>query len=85
MEGTPFYYLTLVLVALSVFTIRRVLFAPFGYALRAGRDSVLRADAIGIHVKRVQWVAFVIAGLFAGLAGMLYVFSKAASPQTPWQ
>lgn len=83
MEGTPFYYLTLVLVALSVFTIRRVLFAPFGYALRAGRDSVLRADAIGIHVKRVQWVAFVIAGLFAGLAGMLYVFSKGSvSPDT---
>ncbi|WP_417034928.1 ABC transporter permease [Comamonas kerstersii] len=83
MEGTPFYYLTLVLVALSVFTIRRVLFAPFGYALRAGRDSVLRADAIGIHVKRVQWVAFVNAGLFAGLAGMLYVFSKGSvSPDT---
>ena len=42
------------------------LFSPFGYAMRAGRDSPLRADAIGIDVKRMQWVAFVIAALFAG-------------------
>jgi branched-chain amino acid transport system permease protein len=76
LSGTPYYYLTLALVALSVVVIRRVLFSPFGYALRAGRDSPLRADAIGIDVKRIQWTAFVIAGLFAGLAGALFVFSK---------
>ena len=42
--------------------LRRMLFAPFGYALRAGRDSPLRAEAIGIDVPRLQWVAFVVAG-----------------------
>ena len=63
--------------------LRRVLFSPFGYALRASRDSVLRADAIGIDVKRMQWVAFVIAGAVAGLAGSLYAFSKGSiSPET---
>ncbi|OQR27692.1 ABC transporter permease [Pseudomonas sp. Bc-h] len=76
LDGTSYYYLTLVLVAASVFVVRRILFAPFGYSLRAARDSALRADAIGIDVKRVQWMAFVIAGLFAGLAGTLYIFSK---------
>jgi branched-chain amino acid transport system permease protein len=76
LDGTAYYYLTLVLVAASVFIVRRILFAPFGYSLRAARDSALRADAIGIDVKRVQWMAFVIAGLFAGLAGALYIFSK---------
>ena len=76
LSGTPYYYLTLVLVALSIVALRRVLFSPFGYALRAGRDSPLRADAIGIDVKRIQWIGFVIAGLFAGLAGSLFVFSK---------
>ena len=64
------------LTATAVLLLWRILFAPFGYALRAGRDSPLRADAIGIDVKRVQWVAFVVAGLFAGLAGALYAFSK---------
>ncbi len=78
-----YYYLTLALVVSGVLLLRRVLFSPFGYALRAGRDSVLRADAIGIDVKRMQWTAFVIAGLFAGLGGALFAFSKGSiSPET---
>ena len=82
-DKSHYYYLTLVFVAAGVLLIRRVLFAPFGFALRAGRDSPLRADAIGIDVKRVQWVAFVIAAIFAGLAGALYAFSKGSiSPDT---
>ena len=76
LSGRAYYYLTLALVALSIFLMRRILFAPFGYALRAGRDSALRADAVGIDIKRVQWFAFVIAGVFCGLAGALFVFSK---------
>jgi branched-chain amino acid transport system permease protein len=57
--------------------------APFGYALRAGRDSMLRAEAIGIDVRRTQWAAFAIAGTFAGFAGGLYAFSKGSiSPET---
>jgi len=75
-DRKAYYYLTLVLVAASVYALRRVLFSPFGYAMRAGRDSPLRADAIGINAKRVQWMAFVVAGLFAGLAGSLFAFSK---------
>ena len=42
--------------------LRRILFAPFGYAMRAGRDSPLRAEAIGIDVKRVHWLGFAVAG-----------------------
>ena len=80
----PAYYLmTLVLVAASLWALRRMLFAPFGYAIRAGRDSFVRADAIGIDVKRVHWVAFIIAGAFAGLAGALFAFSKGSvSPES---
>ncbi|MFC7458933.1 ABC transporter permease [Hydrogenophaga defluvii] len=75
-DKTAYYYLTLVLVAASLWALRRMLFSPFGYALRAGRDSFLRADAIGLDVKAMQWVAFVIAGAFAGVAGALFAFSK---------
>lgn len=78
-----YYFLTLICVVLSVWLLRRMLYAPLGYAMRAGRDSPMRADAIGIDVKRVQWVAFVIAGVFAGVAGALYAFSKGSiSPET---
>ena len=75
-DKRSYYYLTLLLVAGSVLWLRRALFSPFGYAVRASRDSALRADAIGIDVKRMQWAAFVVVGVFAGLAGALFAFSK---------
>jgi branched-chain amino acid transport system permease protein len=59
-----------------VWILRRMLFAPLGLAMRAGRDSPLRAEAIGMNVARVQWAAFVVASLVCGLAGSLYAFSK---------
>ena len=80
---THYYYLALVLVAVAVVLLRRFLFSPFGYAMRASRDSPTRADAIGINVKRIQWVAFIVAGLFAGLAGAIFAFSKGSvSPES---
>jgi branched-chain amino acid transport system permease protein len=75
-DKRAYYYLTLALVTGGVLALRRVLFSPFGYALRAGRDAPLRADAIGLPLQRLQWAAFVVAGVFAGLAGALYAFSK---------
>jgi len=81
-DKRAYYAFTLVLVLAGVALLRRVLFSPFGFAMRAGRDSPLRADAIGIDVKRVQWVAFVIAGALAGVAGALFAFSKGSiSPE----
>jgi branched-chain amino acid transport system permease protein len=80
---TAYYYLTLVASAAGIALLWRALYSPFGYALRAGRDSPLRADAIGIDVRALQWAAFTFAGLFAGLAGALYAFSKGSiSPET---
>ena len=75
-QGPAFYWLALGVCAIGLYLLRRILFSPLGYALRATRDSALRADAIGIDVRRVQWTAFVLSGLFAGLAGALFAFSK---------
>ncbi|MGE0060830.1 MAG: ABC transporter permease [Xanthobacteraceae bacterium] len=78
-----FFLLTLVLAAGGVLLLRRFLFSPFGYAMRAGRDSELRAEAIGIAVKRVHWIAFAIAGAVCGVAGGLFAFAKGSiSPET---
>ncbi len=56
--------------------LRRVLYAPFGTALRAARDSPLRAEAIGLPVQRLRLAAFALAGAAAGLAGGLYAYAK---------
>ncbi len=80
-----FYLLTLGLAVAGVLLLRRFLFAPFGYAMRAGRDSVLRAESIGINVKRVHWIGFAIAGTFAGVAGGTFAFAKGTiSPDVAW-
>jgi len=71
-----FYYVALTVAAAGIFLIRRVVFSPFGYGLRATRDSLLRSAAIGIAAKRQQLAAFVFAGAMAGLAGGLFAFSK---------
>ncbi|HYY84001.1 MAG TPA: ABC transporter permease, partial [Beijerinckiaceae bacterium] len=73
---TTYYWLTLAVTGLAVAGLRHVIYAPFGYGLRASRDSVLRAEAIGIDVRRQRWLAFVLAGAAAGVAGGLYAFSK---------
>ena len=82
-DKTTYFLLALAVCAIGVYVLRRMLFAPFGFAMRAGRDSPLRSEAIGIDVKRVQWIAFVIAAVFAGYAGALFAFSKGSiSPET---
>ncbi|MGB5905527.1 MAG: ABC transporter permease [Xanthobacteraceae bacterium] len=76
--ATParFYWLALAITTLSVVVMRVLVFSPFGYALRATRDSGLRSEAVGINNKRIQWAAFVIAGTFAALAGALFAYLK---------
>ena len=78
-----YYWLTLTVTAAGIGLLWRAMFSPFGYALRAARDSPRRAAAIGIDVRTVRWTAFVLAGLAAGLAGALYAFSKGSiSPES---
>jgi branched-chain amino acid transport system permease protein len=78
----PYYLLTLALTVIGVLLLRRILFAPFGYAMRAGRDSSLRAEAIGIDVKLVHWLGFAVAGAVCGVAGGLFAFAKGSiSPE----
>jgi branched-chain amino acid transport system permease protein len=71
-----FYWLSIAAAALAVAALRIAVFSPFGFALRAVRDSPLRSEAIGIDSKRIQWTAFVIAGTVAGIGGSLFAFLK---------
>lgn len=73
---TAYYYLALVLCGGGILAMRRMIFSPFGYTLRGGRDNPNRTESIGINLRQHQWAAFIIAGVFAGIAGGVYVFSK---------
>ncbi|MGI9483241.1 MAG: ABC transporter permease [Hyphomicrobiales bacterium] len=71
-----YYYLTLVIGVGGVLLMRHAAHSPFGYALRASRDSLLRAEATGINSRMIQWAAIAFSGAMAGLAGGLFVFAK---------
>jgi branched-chain amino acid transport system permease protein len=68
-----YYYYVLVLFALATVTMWVIVHSPFGKALQAIRDNEVRASFVGIPVRRYRWIAFVISGLFTGLAGILWV------------
>jgi branched-chain amino acid transport system permease protein len=67
-----FYYFVLIVVVACLLAIERILISPFGRALEAIRESEERARACGYNSNRILLLAFVFAGLFAGVAGALY-------------
>jgi branched-chain amino acid transport system permease protein len=76
--GTLFnyYWIVLALSAMALWLLRRAMYAPFGYALRAARDAPARAESIGLDAHRLRTAAFTLAGATAGLAGGLFAFAK---------
>ncbi len=74
--AAAFYYLALAVCVAGIAALRVLVLSPFGFALRATRDSTLRATAIGIKRGTVQWSAFIVAGTFAAVAGTLFAYLK---------
>jgi branched-chain amino acid transport system permease protein len=67
------YYLLCLIVFLLCFLIMRMIVnSSFGLTIRTIRENMERAKFIGINVRRYQWLNFIIAGAFAGLAGGLF-------------
>lgn len=71
-----YFYVAFALCIGGIWFLRRVAHSPFGYGLRGIRDSDVRAEAIGMDVKFHQWMGFALAGTMAGVAGVVFVFSK---------
>ena len=68
-----YYFYVLALFALAVVTMWLIVHSPFGKALQAIRDNETRAEFVGVSVRRYRLIAFVISGLYTGLAGVLWV------------
>jgi branched-chain amino acid transport system permease protein len=68
-----YYYYVLAIFVLATLIMWMIVHSPFGKALQAIRDNETRSGFVGIRVPRYRWVAFIISGLFTGLAGALWV------------
>jgi len=74
----PLYYLTLVIVAVSIVLIFWVMKSKLGLAFKAIRENEPEARMVGINTGKYKLLAFVISTFFAGLAGGLFAQNTGA-------
>lgn len=67
----PFYYYAFAVLALAALVMWRIVRSPFGLCLRTVRDNPLKAESLGISVRRHRWYAFVISAVYAAVGGAL--------------
>lgn len=73
-DTNNYFYVTLLLVLVATIVLMVIVHSPFGYALRGIRESESRMRVLGYNTWRYKYSAFVLAGFFAGLAGVLFVY-----------
>jgi branched-chain amino acid transport system permease protein len=71
---TSFYYFVFIFFVICFFLMHRLVNSPFGHALQGIRENETRMRALGYNTWLYKYVAFIIAGLFAGVAGVLFPY-----------
>lgn len=78
-----FYYAILLTVVPVTFALWRFVHSPFGLTLRGIKESESRMRSLGYNVPWHVFLAFVVSGFAAGIAGALYaLFNDFVSPST---
>ncbi len=78
-----FYAFVAVVFAVALFCLWQLGRSPFGACLRGTRDQPRRMRMLGHHVWLIRWTAFVLAGFWGSVAGLLYIYDFGfISPQT---
>lgn len=68
----PFFLLSFAVLTIGLLVVRTLDHSPFGLALNAVRQSPARVAAVGISVRHLKLVAFVVSGMITALAGALF-------------
>lgn len=71
---TSFYYFAFLAFVICFFLLNRLVNSPFGYALQGIRESEPRMRVLGYNTWLYKYIAFVVAGAFAGIAGVLFAY-----------
>lgn len=75
------YIFCCAVLVVSLFIMWHLVRSPFGYTMRMIRDNPRRAEFLGVHVWRVRLLAFVVAGVFGSVGGLLMsLFVSSAYP-----
>jgi len=71
-EAIPYYYLTLIVVSISLWILYRLENSRIGLTMNAIHWRAPLAESVGVNTWRYRTLAFVIASFFAGLGGALF-------------
>lgn len=83
LSPTSYYYFALISVAICAFFLYLITKSPFGITLQGIRESETRMRCLGYHTWLHKYLAFIISGLFAGFAGVLFIyFNGFISPES---
>jgi branched-chain amino acid transport system permease protein len=74
-DGANFYWAALLIFGLGIFIMWRIVKSPFGLILNGIRESPRRMTALGYSVFWIRVTVFIIAALYAGIGGILSVYS----------
>ncbi len=78
-----YFYFVLVCFVISYFALRLIVQSPFGHILAGIRERELRMRSLGYNIWLYKYICYIIAALFAGFAGVLFVyFTGFVSPET---
>ncbi len=72
-SATAFYWMTLAVSIAAFLAIAAFATSAFGATLRGVRDEPRRMAALGHNIRLIRWIAFVYAGFWGAVAGLLYV------------
>ena len=79
---TNYYYFCALVFVVATTLLWRIVNSPFGELLQASRENAERLIFTGVNLRRLRWIAFTIAGGWAGLAGALWApFQRVANPE----
>lgn len=73
-DDVAFYFFVLVSVSIATLLLILIIESPFGKAVAGVRENEARLQVLGYNVWLCRYLAFVLAGLFGGLAGILFIF-----------
>ena len=75
MKQVEFYFLTILVLGLTIVAVNRLVASRYGRAFEALRDSPIASDCMAVSVYKHKVIAFVVSAALAGLAGSLFAYS----------
>jgi branched-chain amino acid transport system permease protein len=71
-----FYYFIFVIFIISFILLHQLVNSPFGHILKGIRENEVRIRVLGFNTWAHKYIGFIIAGMFAGLSGVLFAYQN---------